>query len=101
MNGYEKIASFENFTIIFDEFGGHTKQWNFLLTQPCSIRLLSGDEIRQDDKKTVIATHRLYTEYNPILSEKNRVIIDGVIFDIKIIDNKRDKFLQIDVKETK
>jgi SPP1 family predicted phage head-tail adaptor len=80
--------------------GGAVKQeWAPHITISGQIRPLSGDERLSADKKTLFASHRLYTDPADI-TEADRVNDNGLIYDIKFVHDPMNfgRFLQIDLE---
>ena len=83
-------------TVTIGTFGNPVTTWNDLDTIQGYIRTLNGNERVSTDKVTVYSTHRMYCYITDII-EADRVIYNGHLYDIKLIDNKRE-FYQIDLE---
>ena len=74
-----------------DDVGSWTEAWATVDTYsavPVRIRLLSGDENENTDKKTVSATHKAYVEGALTgVDESCRVVSGGVTYRILLIDD--------------
>ena len=83
-------------TVTIGTFGNPVTTWNDLDTIQGYIRTLNGNERISTDKVTVYSTHRMYC-YITDITEVDRVIYNGHLYDVKLIDNKRE-FYQIDLE---
>ena len=80
--------------------GGQSETWSLFKTIDGCIRPLQGDERLSADKKTVIATHRLYCDYDSSILQTDRVVDSGKEYEIRYINDpmQMHQFLQIDME---
>ena len=83
-------------TTTIGTFGNTVTSWNDLDTIQGYIRTLNGNERVSTDKVTVYSTHRMYCYITDII-EADRVFYNNHLYDVKLIDNKRE-FYQIDLE---
>ena len=77
-------------------FGNTVLTWNDLTTIQGYIRTLNGGERVSTDKVTVYSTHKMYCYVVGVI-EADRVVYKGHLYDVKLIDNKRE-FYQVDLE---
>ena len=85
-----------------DSMGGESETWSnvtALTNINARMRLLSGDEIIENDKRGFKSSHRAYCDYNSSITKSLRVVYNSEYYTIKFIDNphNENEFLQIDV----
>ena len=83
-------------TTTLGTFGNTIMTWNDLEDTEGYIRTLNGGERISTDKVTVYSTHRLYLFITDIV-EKDRVFYNNHLYDVKLVDNKRE-FYQVDLE---
>ena len=79
--------------------GDVVESWHDVVKFTAAVRALNAHERLMDDKQTVYASHRMYTNASAIgmanvseLTEKNRVRIGADIYEIKAVVNNRRRY---------
>ena len=93
---YFEPLTISRLTATIGTFGNTIMTWNDLEDTEGYIRTLNGGERVSTDKVTVYSTHRLYLFITDI-KEKDRVFYNNHLYDVKLIDNKRE-FYQVDLE---
>lgn len=82
-----------------DGGGGIVVSYSIAATIPGRMRMLNGNEIIQNEKKSLVTTHRFYCDYTNVITATSKIEApDGSIYEVKLINNPMEfnEFLQID-----
>ena len=77
-------------------FGNTVLTWSDLTTIQGYIRTLNGGERVSTDKVTLYSTHKMYCYVVDVI-EADRIVYKGHLYDVKLIDDKRE-FYQVDLE---
>jgi SPP1 family predicted phage head-tail adaptor len=79
--------------------GGFTEAWATLKATHASVKALSGSERYASDRVEATARYRIVVRYFSDLTEEDRVLIRGRVYQIRFINNVEfaDRWLQIDL----
>lgn len=74
-------------TVVEGGYTGDTVTWATHLTLTGSVQNLSGTEIIQAEKLGIQASHRLYLNEKPDITEKDRILYNSKYYQITFVDN--------------
>jgi len=94
-------VQFERKTRTSDGAGGFTETWAAISGAPtrCSVKAMSGSERWASQRVEATSTHKITIRYTSDLTEVDRAVIRGRIYNIRFIDNLdfADKWLEVRV----
>lgn len=80
-----------------DGMGGHVYEWSKINEIEGTLDKLSGDEILANEKISIIATH-IFIVFDVFdVTERDRMIIDSMIYRIKDVDNPNNLNRQLEI----
>ena len=92
-------VAFQRLTRTTDGAGGFTEAWAAIADTPtrAHIKAMSGGERWHSDRVEASSTHKIVVRYNDVLTTVDRVVIRGLAYNIRFIDNVEfaDKWLNI------
>ena len=92
-------VAFQRLTRTADGAGGFTEAWAAIPATPtrAHVKAMSGGERWHSDRVEASSTHKIVVRYNSSLTTKDRVVIRGLAYNIRFIDNMEmaDKWLYI------
>jgi SPP1 family predicted phage head-tail adaptor len=95
----KEAVAFQRLTRTSDGAGGFTEAWAAIVGTPtrAHVKAMSGGERWHSDRVEASATHKIVVRYNSSLTTKDRVVIRGLAYNIRFIDNMdmADKWLYI------
>ena len=101
---FDNTVTFQKKVLTPDGVGGFYAEWGGSpeteIITPCTMRPLSENEIRIDDKLKAISSHRVYYQVNNI-DPTWRAVIRGIIYDITGVINRMGEFAEADIKALK
>ncbi len=79
-----------------DGIGGVDEDWGPHISDlPCLVQAASGTERAMSGSTGVAVTHNMFATAGADITELDRVVMDGTIYDIRFVDNVRDHHLEI------
>lgn len=96
------IAEIQRRSETSDGMGGVIYEWSTIKEVEGTLDKLSGDEVLANEKISIIATH-IFIVFDVFdVTERDRMVIDGMIYRIKDVDNPNnlDKQLEITIEKT-
>lgn len=94
-------VTFQRQSLTTDGAGGMTQSWAAISGAPSRAYVVptGGSERYKSDRVEAVVRLRLAVRYTSLLRESDRVLIRGLVHNIRFIDNVEfaDKWLQIDV----
>jgi SPP1 family predicted phage head-tail adaptor len=95
----KEAVAFQRLTGTTDGAGGFTEAWAAIPATPTRghVKAMSGGERWHSDRVEASSTHKIVVRYNSSLTTKDRVVIRGLAYNIRFIDNMEmaDKWLYI------
>jgi SPP1 family predicted phage head-tail adaptor len=95
----KEAVAFQRLTGMTDGAGGFTEAWAAIPATPTRghVKAMSGGERWHSDRVEASSTHKIVVRYNSSLTTKDRVVIRGLAYNIRFIDNMEmaDKWLYI------
>jgi SPP1 family predicted phage head-tail adaptor len=92
-------VEFQRLTRTSDGAGGFTEAWAAISSTPTRghVKSMSGGERWHSDRVEASATHRVVVRYDADLTTVDRVVMRGLAYNIRFIDNMEmaDKWLYI------
>jgi SPP1 family predicted phage head-tail adaptor len=92
-------VAFQRLTRTADGAGGFTEAWAAIAGTPTrgDVKAMSGNERWHSDRVEASSTHKIVVRYNAALTTVDRVVIRGLAYNIRFIDNMEfaDKWLYI------
>mgnify|MGYP003636798033 CR=1 len=92
-------VTFQRLTRTADGAGGFTEAWAAIAATPtrAHVKAMSGGERFQSQRTEATSTHKIVVRYNAVLTTVDRVVIRGLAYNIRFIDNMEmaDKWLYI------
>ncbi len=97
-NFFTDSATIQSYTEALDAVGQPIKTWadklvtgEILVDIGATIGMSSGEEVKLKDKTYAISTHKILLRGNYTVTEKDRVVIDSITFDILSVDKDSKK----------
>ena len=81
-----------------DGAGGKEYKWDDHITIEGTLNQLDGDEILASDKLGILSTHIFIIFEMVDVTEQDRFIINGMIYDVKNVDNPNNLNRQLEIK---
>ena len=95
----KEAVAFQRLTRTSDGAGGFTEAWAAIAGTPTRghVKAMSGGERWHSDRVEASSTHKIVVRYNSSLTTVDRVVIRGLAYNIRFIDNMEfaDKWLYI------
>ena len=100
MGELDQKVAIRRATLIPDGCGGNEKEWNTVATVCAHVRPSSGGETTRFDRVNAEAMYRFVFHNRPVLLESDKLVWNGVDYNIRFIHRRscRNLYLEVDAQ---